>query len=264
MKKNLTLLFLVLPLFIFAQRPEMVLVEGGSFTMGNSSSPNLNEKPEHEITLSNFYMSKYEVTFNDFDLFCNTTGYPKPSDGGFGRGDLPVINVSWDGAIMYCNWMSRRFNLEKAYNITVDSNGMKINSVNWDANGFRLPTEAEWEYAVLGGNAGGTTSTIEELAWFADNSDGTPHPVGTLQPNSLDIYDMQGNAWEWCWDFYADDYYGQSPQNDPHGPDNGMNKIYRGGNFNSSTDFLNRTKRYNLHSKLKEGMIGIRLVQSNQ
>ena len=264
MKKFILPIFLLSSLIFNAQRPEMVYIDAGTFTMGNASSSSLDEKPEHQVTLSDFYIGKYEVTFEEFDFFCNSTGYPKPRDGGFGRGNLPVMNVSWVGAAMYCNWMSSRFHLDKVYQITVDSNGMKINSVNWDANGFRLPTEAEWEYAAKGGNFGGTTNTIEQQAWFADNSNEVPHPVGTLEPNALGIYDMQGNSWEWCWDFYADNYYGQSPQNDPHGPDEGLNKVYRGGNFTATQDYLNITKRYNLNPKLKEGMIGIRLVQSTQ
>lgn len=264
MKKIAILFFVILPMLITAQRPEMVEVQGGTFTMGNASSASIDEKPEHQVTLNTFYMSKYEVTYDDFDLFCNATGYPKPRDGGFGRGTLPVMNVSWEGAIKYCNWMSRRFNLDKVYDITIDSNGMKINSIDWNADGYRLPTEAEWEFAARGGTLGGINSSIEQIAWFDDNSDGKPHPVGELEPNNLGIYDIQGNAWEWCWDFYSKEYYADSPSDNPYGPNTGGNKVYRGGNFSAPVDYLSVNKRYSLSPKLNDGMIGFRLVRSQQ
>ncbi len=262
MKKLIVFVLLVFPLLIFAQRPEMVTIEGGTFTMGNMSSPNLDEKPMHQVTLSSFKMAKYEVTFDEFDFFCNSTGYTKPNDGGFGRGKLPVVNISWQAAIMYCNWMSRRFNLDKVYKIVVDSTGMHIKDVDWSANGFRLPTEAEWEYVASGSAGTGTSYPLDEVAWYAANSNGMPHEVGTAKPNSAGIFDIIGNAWEWCWDAYAEDYYEQSPANDPHGPDKGLKRMYRGGNFEATQAFLNPTKRYSLDQELKNGMVGLRLVQN--
>ncbi len=264
MKTNLTIILLLISIISYSQRPEMVFVEGGSFKMGNMASDYINEKPLHKVTLDDFYIAKYEVTFDEFDLFCNATGYEKPRDGGFGREKKPLINVSWEGAIKYCNWMSSRFNLEKVYELKIDSTGMKIKSVNWEANGFRLPTEAEWEYAAKGGKKGGTMHNLVDIAWFADNSDAKPHEVGQLEPNGLGIYDIFGNAYEWCWDYYSDNYYSNSPENNPKGPESGEHRVYRGGGFNSSQDFLNVTRRFNLSPTLDDGMIGIRLVRSKE
>ncbi len=269
MKKVIfTLALLLIASLGFSQKPDMVYIEGGSFYMGNDYSGALDEKPEHKVTLSDFYMSKYEVTFEMFDNFCISTGYPKPDDGGFGRGKNPVINVSWEGAIKFCNWMSSRFGYDKVYNLRIDSAGMKIESVNWDANGYRLPTEAEWEYVAKGGSksqgyAYPGSNDPKEVAWFTENSDNKPHEVGTLKPNELGIYDILGNAWEWCWDYYDKNYYEHSPEQDPRGPANGEHRVYRGGNFNSDIEFIRITRRFSLAPTLETGLVGVRLVQNN-
>jgi formylglycine-generating enzyme required for sulfatase activity len=268
MKKiTFTLSLLLIFTFGFAQKPEMVFVEGGTYFMGNDYSSSLDEKPEHKVTLSDFYISKYEVTFDMFDNFCNATGYPKPDDGGYGRGKRPVINVSWLGAVKYCNWLSTRFGYDRVYELKIDSNGTTVEKINWDANGYRLPTEAEWEYVAKGGSKsqgfsfpGSNDPT--KVAWFSENSDDKPHPVGTLKPNELGIYDLSGNAWEWCNDYYSKDYYKNSPTNDPKGPTKGDNKVYRGGNFKTTRENLRITSRYSLSPNLKRGLIGIRLVQN--
>ncbi len=252
----------------FSQKPEMVFVEGGQFYMGNDYSVNaLDEKPEHKVVLSDFSISKYEITFEMFDNFCQNTGFPKPDDGGYDRGNNPVINVSWEGAIKFCNWMSTRFGLDKVYDITIDSSGMTINNVDWNANGYRLPTEAEWEYVAKGGSnsqgfAYAGSNDPKEVAWFIDNSDNKPHAVGTKKANELAVFDILGNAWEWCWDYYDGNYYSESPENDPHGPDKGDHRVYRGGNFNSDIEFIRVTRRFELTPRLNTGLVGIRLAQS--
>jgi formylglycine-generating enzyme required for sulfatase activity len=264
MKTLLLLSFLFFSIIVVAQRPEMVEVKGGTFLMGGFGSDNLDEKPEHQVAVSSFTMSKYEVTFDDFDLFCSATGYKSPKDGKYGRGQLPVINVSWHGAIFYCNWMSSRFNLDKVYNLKVDSMGIHILDVDWDANGYRLPTEAEWEYVARGGKSGGLTGELTDYVWYEDNSEGKPHDVGTLKPNSLGIFDIRGNAWEWCWDLYDATYYSKSEKDNPHGAEKGDKHVYRGGNFNSTYDFTNVSKRFSLRPTINDGLIGIRLVQKVQ
>lgn len=253
----------------FSQRAEMVFIEGGSFYMGNNFSEGfLDEKPEHKITVSDFYMSKYEVSFEMFDNFCLSTGFSQTDDGGYGRDKNPAINVSWEGAIKYCNWLSKRFGYEPVYDLEIDSSGMRINSVNWDADGFRLPTEAEWEYVAKGGSksqgyAYTGSNKPEEVAWFSENSDNSPHEIGTLKPNELGIYDILGNAWEWCWDIYDASYYSKSEETDPRGPDKGDNRVYRGGNFESKAEFIRITRRFNLSPRMKTGLVGIRLVQNS-
>ena len=263
MKKLLVILFVSFSVISFSQLPEFALVEGGSFTMGGSNADRKDELPSHEVVVSDFYMAKYEVTFEEFDMFTNATGNTKIKDGGFGRGKLPVINISWIDAIFYCNWMSSRFHFDKVYDLKVDSMGVRVASVNWDANGFRLPTEAEWEYAARGGKLGGSAGGIEEYVWYSKNSGGVPHKVGTLKPNKLDIYDIRGNAFEWCWDIYDDEYYSNSPKDNPTGAENGSKRVYRGGCFSSSFKFLSVAKRYSLSTNIEDGLVGLRLVRSN-
>ena len=262
MKKILVILFVSLSIVSFSQIPEMVKVEGGTFTMGGTSSDRLDELPAHEVTVSDFYIAKYEVTFEEYDQFCSVTGNPKINDGNFGRGKLPVINVSWIGAIFYCNWMSSRFNYKKVYDLKVDSTGVNVVNVNWDANGFRLPTEAEWEYAAKGGKLGTQSGDIENYIWYEKNAEGTTHEVGSLEANKLGIFDIQGNAYEWCWDIYDKTYYTKSPADNPYGAETGQKRVYRGGCFSSSFKFLNTSRRFNFVKSKNKGLIGIRLVRT--
>ncbi|MBN2662773.1 MAG: SUMF1/EgtB/PvdO family nonheme iron enzyme [Bacteroidales bacterium] len=268
MKKIIfTLAMLAVISTAFSQKPEMVFIEGGQFYMGNDYSVSLDEKPEHKVVLNDFYISKYEVTFEMFDNFCRSTGFQEPDDGGFGRGNNPVINVSWEGAIKYCNWLSTRFGYDKVYDLKIDSGGMVIENVNWNADGYRLPTEAEWEYVAKGGNnsqgfAYAGSNDPKDVAWFTQNSGNKPHTVGSLKANELAVFDILGNAWEWCWDYYDKGYYKNSPDTDPQGPASGDHRVYRGGNFNSDIDFIRVTKRFALSPTLSTGLVGIRLAQS--
>lgn len=269
MKKIIfTLSFLIVFSLGFSQKPDMVFIEGGSFYMGNDYSGSLDEKPEHKVSVSDFYISKNEVTFEMFDNFCRSTGFPLPDDGGYGRLQNPVINVSWIGAVKFCNWLSTRFGYDRVYDLKIDSAGTVVRGVDWNASGYRLATEAEWEYVAKGGSksqgfAYPGSNNPDEIAWYSDNSKGKPHPVGTKKINELGVYDMTGNAYEWCWDYYDAAYYGKANESNPQGPDNGAHRVYRGGNFNSDIDFIRITKRFSLGPNLETGLIGIRLVQKN-
>lgn len=271
MKKIIfTFVMLLIASFAFSQaleKPVMVHIDGGSFYMGNDYSTALDEKPEHKVELSDFHISKYEVTFDMFDNFCRSTGYEEPDDGGYGRGQKPVMNVSWEGAIKYCNWLSIRHGYEKVYDLRIDTAGMVIENVNWDADGYRLPTEAEWEYVAKGGPesqgfAYAGSNDPKEVAWFTQNSGNAPQDVGSKKANELQVFDILGNSWEWCWDYYNKDYYKNAPEVDPTGPANGDHRVYRGGNFNSGIEFIRVTRRFALSPTLSQGMIGIRLVQN--
>lgn len=199
--------------------PEMILVEGGDFQMG-STEGRADEVPVHSVIISNsFYMGIYEVTFDEFDAFCVDIGrYNKPDDGGKGRGSRPVLGVDWDDAIEYCNWLSEKEGLDPCF-----SGKGKTAQCDFSASGYRLPTEAEWEFAARGGimSEGYTFSGSDDpdkVAWFSDNAEGEAHPVGGKAPNELGLYDMCGNRFEWCWDWYHEEYYSISPPTDPLGP----------------------------------------------
>ena len=199
--------------------PEMVLVEAGTFEMGSVDGYD-NEQPVHNVTISKpFFIGKYEVTFEEYDIFCeDTQRYNKPDDRGQGRGDHPVIGVDWHDAIEYCNWLSEKEGLALCY-----SGKGKVTQCDFSANGYRLPTEAEWEYAARGGtNSEGFqfagSNDPDNVAWYGDNSGGVIHSVGLKEPNELGLFDMSGNLFEWCWDWYVKEYYQASPSLDPQGP----------------------------------------------
>ena len=220
----------------FAQdRLQYVLVPSGSFTMG--SPPNevgrFNNETQHQVTMSSFAISKYDVTFDEYDAFCAATGAQKPSDQGWGRGRRPVINVSWYDAVAYCNWRSAQEGLMSAYTI----NGTSV-SGDRSANGYRLPTEAEREYAARGGPVAGSlavnavyagSADPANVAWYSGNSGNQTHPVGQKAPNTLGLYDMAGNVCQWCWDWYGD--YPTSARSDPAGPSSGASRVVRGGGW---------------------------------
>ncbi|NLI07900.1 MAG: formylglycine-generating enzyme family protein [Thermotogaceae bacterium] len=216
----------------------MVLVEKGSFTMGDTWGVGFsNEKPVHQVTLTyDFYIGKYETTFDEYDAFCETTGRSKPKDEGWGRGSRPVIKVSWNDAIAYCNWLSEKEKIPKAYDDKgnfLDKDGM-ITTDPSKVVGYRLPTEAEWEYAARGGNKSkgykyAGSDTIDEVAWYTSNSGGKTQEVGKKAPNELGIYDMSGNVWEWCSDWYDSGYYAKSPTTNPYNSTAGSYRVLRGG-----------------------------------
>ena len=188
--------------------PEMINVPGGTFEMGNNFTQNTavsDEAPGHKVTVSSFKMSKHEVPFELFDLFCDATGWDKPKEIK-GRGKNPAVNVSWEAAIQFCNWLSSCNRIEPYYEVQSDSSSFRV-TCKENSKGYRLPTEAEWEYAARGGKDGKPTSFSGShdpnlVAWYKANSGTAPHEIGKKQPNELGIYDMTGNVWEWCWDVY--------------------------------------------------------------
>ena len=213
---------------------EMVLLPEGRFTMGDADEI---DAPPREVAISSFHMDKYLVTQGQYEKICGEN----PSRW---KGDKnPVEQVRWSDAVRFCNERSRLEGLEPCYDL-------QTWQCNFDANGYRLPTEAEWEYACRAGTEtayffGKSSSKLGNYAWFDENSGGHPQPVGQKRPNSWGLYDICGNLWEWCNDFYQVDYYEQSPQQDPTGPDAGETKVVRGGAWKFSDENCRSGYRYN-------------------
>lgn len=213
---------------------EFVFVKGGTFDMGDVfGGGNKNEGPVHPVTLDDFYISDREITFAQYDRFCQATGREKPADEGWGRGSRPVINVSWKDARDFCVWVSIKTGQE-----------------------VRLPTEAEWEYAARDGGKkvrfgnGRLVADPQEVNFNGDRRYKKPFstaginrqktvPVGSFKPNGLGIYDMAGNVMEWCSDWFDKDYYRTSPLRNPRGPESSAYyRIIKGGAWDCSATYL--------------------------
>ena len=223
---------------------EWVEIPGGTFLMGSPANEpgRQGDEDQIQITISPFKMSKYEITFAQYDLFCEETGRAKPKDNTWGRENRPVINVNWVDADAFAKWL-----------------------------GCRLPTEAEWEYACKAGSDTpfntGNNLTADQANYdgnypYNGNATGSyrqkTSPVGSFAPNAWGLYDMHGNVWEWCSNWYGD--YPNAPANNPQGPSEGQVKIYRGGSWGSDAEVSRSAYRNHLNPNNKSDFIGIRLV----
>jgi formylglycine-generating enzyme required for sulfatase activity len=251
---------------------EMVPISGGTFQMGQEGI--YDATPVHSVTVRDFNMGKYEVTQAQYEAVMGT-------NYSIFRGDnLPVERVSWYDAIVFCNKLSMREGLTPAYTIsrstdpdtwgtvpTTISSTWNAVTVDWNANGYRLPTEAEWEYACRAGTttAYNTGDTImDNTGWYSGNSGDEIHPVGGKPANDWDLYDMHGNVYEWCWDWYNGSYYSSSPSADPHGPSSvGSYRVFRGGSWSLNTQYLRSANRLNSYPAYWNIDVGFRLVRSS-
>ena len=201
----------------------MVFVQGGTFQMGSTNGGS-DEKPVHTVTIDDFYIGKYEVTQKEWKEIMGNN----PSN--FKGDNLPVEQVSWYDVVDFCNIKSEAEGLTRCYS----GSGENI-TCNFNANGYRLPTEAEWEYSARGGNKSkgynkySGSNNIDNVAWYKDNSSSQTHPVGQKKPNELGIYDISGNVWEWCWDWFDSNYYSKSSTRNPTGTSCGTSRVLRGG-----------------------------------
>ncbi|MFC1550932.1 SUMF1/EgtB/PvdO family nonheme iron enzyme [Candidatus Latescibacterota bacterium] len=252
----------------------MVLIPEGTFMMGNEISNSFShEKPLHSVTLDEFMMSSSEIT----QLLYQQIMTDEPFESFLGN--LPVEST-WYDAVRFCNKLSEFFGLEKCY---FDSLGV----CDFNKNGFRLPTEAEWEYSCKAGlstdyTTGNGNTGLSEIAWYSVNSGDKDlsgkkydlqlvvenrcrlHPVKQKQPNRWGLYDMHGNVEEWCYDWYSRDYYSNSPSHDPVGPDTGIEKVTRGGSYISNALYLRSTSRVPKKISGSSDKAGFRVIRSIQ
>ncbi|MFQ9716551.1 MAG: flavodoxin [Blautia sp.] len=258
------------------EAPEgLVLIEGGSFQMGSPDSEpwRSEDETQHSVTVSNFYISPYELTQGEYQAVMDEN----PSS--FSGENLPVDNISWLDAVIYCNARSEQEGMAPAY--TIDGQNVTWNR---EADGYRLPTEAEWEYACRAGtdtpfnteNSPGADEVnyyghypyeIEGNYFSQDDLDTQPGEyrettveVGSFSPNTFGLYDMHGNVSEWVWDYYGS--YGTEEQTDPTGPETGSLRVYRGGGWNDFAKNMRSAYRATLEQDHGSFNIGIRLVRN--
>ena len=259
--------------------PDLVEITGDTFWMGNEvrdtlfvAEEGILEVPEinlHKVSVSDFQLGRTELTFIQYRLYCEAQNQPMPEPPSWGFiGDNPIIQVSWWDAVRYANWLSEKRGLNQVYFLS-DVEGQSV-KIDYSANGFRLPTEAEWEYAAGGGIMGReegkkkilfpVSNNLKNVCWFGVNSDSRTQPVGQKAANELGLYDMSGNVWEWCQDWFG--VYPQKPQNNPKGPIRGEFRVLRGGSWRGNKSVLRISHRYRRRPRAKDHRFGFRLARS--
>ncbi len=254
-------------------------IPAGTFTMGSPETEpdRLDNETQHSVTLSAFYMGKCEVTQEQYEaVMGNNPSYfdDNPATGEI-QGKRPVEGVSWYDAIVFCNRLSMMEKLEPVYSIGGKTAPEAWGAVptspddtwddvvcNWNADGYRLPTESEWEYACRAGatTAYSTGDTISDnTGWYKTNSNRRTHEVGKKSANAYGLYDMHGNVWEWCWDWYGS--YGDAARTNPMGASSGSDRVGRGGSwYDSAQNMRSASRNYGAPSG-RNISLGFRLVR---
>jgi len=285
--------------------PGMDFIQGDTFKMGDQFGDGEDDEDLHTVTVGDYYLGRHEVTLEEFSTFVASSGYKTDAETEGGsylwngekwerksgvdwRDDTqgntrrsseynhPVIHVSWNDAVAYCNWRSEQEKLTPVYRIS----GSNV-TANWDANGYRLPTEAEWEYAARERGAKVRFGNGKDIADASEMNFDAREPykesysragrylaktvkVGSYEANSQRLYDISGNVWEWCWDWYDSDYYSASDgTTDPHGPDEGSDRVYRGGGWSDTARLCRATFRDFDSPTYGNYGIGFRLARSS-
>jgi formylglycine-generating enzyme required for sulfatase activity len=251
-----------------AEPLDMVYIPGGTFTMGSAPEDEQayeDEHPQHQVTVSDFFMARYLVTQPQYRRAMGQRIWhwhelhPRRQPWYTLHPRVPVTDVSWFDAIALCNALSDQQGLQRCYVQVGDA-------VLWDqeAEGYRLPTEAEWEYAARAGTTtrwgcGDAPTDLGRFAWYAANAGGRGHPVGTKQPNAWGLADMAGNVYEWCWDRYGP--YPAEAVADPAGPADGAWRVLRGGAYWYGAGFLRSAHRNGLVPEFRRDDVGVRVVR---
>jgi len=238
-----------------------VAIGGGGFWMGSpEDEPGrfANEGPRHRVHVSPFWLASTEVTRAQW---LAVMGSLPPGTPG---ADRPVVGVSWCDAVRYANAMSQREGLTSVYRLRGPCGHGGVVSWDWRSDGYRLPTEAEWELAARAGGqqrfAGG--SSLDGVGWYLDNAGGATRSVAALAPNAYGLYDMSGNVWEWVWDRLGD--YGPEAQHDPVGPERGSTHILRGGSWRYEARYARVADRNWGRPGYRSPAVGFRLARSLQ
>ena len=242
---------------------ELVMVEGGSFVMGDAYGNDDNSQL-HRVTLSTYYIGKYEITNKQYeDVMLNKLYEPD-------KNLFPVSGKTWFNAISFCNRLSKLENLKPCYSINSETDPSKWDLkgtviCDWSASGYRLPTEAEWEFAARGGKKSkgyqySGSDDLSKVGHYGFRSG--VQKVGIKTANELNIYDMSGNVWEWCWDGYDKSYYNSSPDQDPRGPGSGTQRVLRGGSWYGNDDSCRVSFRGSYDPDLSNYSIGVRVVRA--
>ncbi|MFC1528933.1 formylglycine-generating enzyme family protein [Candidatus Latescibacterota bacterium] len=216
--------------------PAMASIPAGTFEMGDIQGGGYsNERPVHTVTLDGFEMSIYEVTQDQYEAVIGSNPFY------FSGNDLPVEGVTWYDAVKFCNKLSDAAGVDRCYN---ESTWV----CDFTKNGYRLPKEAEWEYACRAGTTtkyytGNDESDLARAGWYDGNSSSKTHPVGQKEPNAWGLYDMHGNVWERCNDWYDIEYYSKSPTQNPTGAQTGSSRVRRGGSWDDDAYFCRSASR---------------------
>jgi len=225
----------------------MALLPAGEFIMGDENG-DTDEKPAHRVQVSAFYLDTREVTQKAYESLLEQN--PSKSKAP----DKPVEQVDWYHAVLYCNMRSLKEGLKPCYD-------PKTLACDFEANGYRLPTEAEWEYACRAGTQtrysfGSDAAKLRASAWFKANADQTTHPVGQKVPNPWGLFDMHGNVAEWCHDVYRETYYQKNEANNPRGPATGDKRVLRGGSWRTSEEGCRSSVRHSETPRFADACFG--------
>jgi formylglycine-generating enzyme required for sulfatase activity len=240
---------------------KLKLIPAGEFLMG-SDHGEPNERPRHQVRIArSFYLGETEVTQAQYeDVMQTKPSFFSPTGGGNFRiaagastAAHPVESVSWADAVLFCNRLSEKEGFKPFYDI----DGETATVVSWSGDGYRLPTEAEWEYA-----SGGNPAEMSESAWYILNSGGRTHPVGQKRQNRLGLYDMLGNVSEWCWDVYDEGYYKVSPSEDPRGAERLEFRVHRGGGWSEIVTDCRSVSRRRSSTGIRNRNLGFRVARS--